>query len=175
MSKVDDTKVRVELAELRAALATIGVPTVGDEWLRARFRAARRSLEEAVSVPPRLARGATRRYLAAACGALALITGVIFGLLSGEQSAPNVASVSASPRTTLEPPAFQPLPNSPGFSPTASYSVVRVRIPLASLAVVPGSEQGGTIDADLLVGEDGLAHGIRFTGGGAALGAAAVQ
>jgi hypothetical protein len=27
---------------------------------------------------------------------------------------------------------------------------------------VPGSEQDGTIEADLLVGEDGLARGIRF-------------
>jgi len=37
-----------------------------------------------------------------------------------------------------------------------------VRIPLSSLALVPGSEQGGTVEAELLVGEDGLARGIRF-------------
>jgi hypothetical protein len=27
---------------------------------------------------------------------------------------------------------------------------------------VPGTEQGGAIEAELLVGEDGLARGIRF-------------
>jgi hypothetical protein len=48
----------------------------------------------------------------------------------------------------------------PGFSPTGSYSVVRVRIPLSALAQGPRLE--GTIEADLLVGEDGLASGIRF-------------
>ena len=58
--------------------------------------------------------------------------------------------------------AFQPLLNSPGLSPSSSYSVVRVRIPLSAFAVVPGTEQGGTIEADLLVGEDGLARAIRF-------------
>ena len=58
--------------------------------------------------------------------------------------------------------AFQPLLNSPGLSPSSSYSVVRVRIPLAAFAAVPGTAQGGTIEADLLVGEDGLAHAIRF-------------
>jgi hypothetical protein len=39
---------------------------------------------------------------------------------------------------------------------------VRVRIPLSALALVPGSMQDGTVEADLLVGEDGLARGIRF-------------
>jgi hypothetical protein len=58
--------------------------------------------------------------------------------------------------------AFQPLQNTPRLSPAASYSVVRVRIPLSAFASVPGSEQDGTIEADLLVGEDGLARGIRF-------------
>jgi 2-polyprenyl-6-methoxyphenol hydroxylase-like FAD-dependent oxidoreductase len=48
----------------------------------------------------------------------------------------------------------------PGLSPSGSYSVVRVRIPLSALA--QGSRLEGTIEADLLVGEDGLASGIRF-------------
>jgi hypothetical protein len=37
-----------------------------------------------------------------------------------------------------------------------------VRIPLSALALVPGTEQDGTIEADLLVGDDGLARAIRF-------------
>jgi hypothetical protein len=86
-----------------------------------------------------------------------------------------VARVVADPQSSLAAQPFERWPGSPGFSPTAAFSVVRVRIPLAALAIVPGSEQGGTIEADLLVGEDGLAHGIRFTEGGATLGAARVQ
>ena len=58
--------------------------------------------------------------------------------------------------------AFQPLPNSTSLSPSSSYNVVRVRIPLSAFAVVPGTQQGGSIEADLLVGEDGLARAIRF-------------
>jgi hypothetical protein len=57
--------------------------------------------------------------------------------------------------------AFQPLLSAPGLS-SSSYSVVRVRIPLSALALVPGTAQDGTIEADLLVGEDGLARAIRF-------------
>jgi 2-polyprenyl-6-methoxyphenol hydroxylase-like FAD-dependent oxidoreductase len=38
---------------------------------------------------------------------------------------------------------------------------VRVRIPLSALS--PGTPSGATIEADLLVGEDGLASGIRFS------------
>jgi hypothetical protein len=37
-----------------------------------------------------------------------------------------------------------------------------VRIPLSAFAAVPGTEQEGSIEADLLVGEDGLARAIRF-------------
>ena len=52
--------------------------------------------------------------------------------------------------------------HSPGLSSAASYSVVRVRIPLSAFALVPGTEDSGTIEAELLVGEDGLARAIRF-------------
>ena len=51
----------------------------------------------------------------------------------------------------------------------AAYSVVRVRIPLSSLALLPDATADGMIEADLLVGEDGLARGIRFNGPGALL------
>jgi anti-sigma-K factor RskA len=40
-----------------------------------------------------------------------------------------------------------------------TFSVER---PVPAPALVPGTEQGGSIEADLLVGEDGLARGIRF-------------
>jgi hypothetical protein len=71
-----------------------------------------------------------------------------------------VAAVSAATEAVAVS-AFQPLSSSPGLA-SSSYSVVRVRIPLSAFAVVPGTEQGGTIEADLLVGDDGLARAIRF-------------
>ena len=71
-------------------------------------------------------------------------------------------AAAAQPQPRAHPvSAFQPLLNAPGLS-SSSYSVVRVRIPLSAFAVVPGVQQDGTIEADLLVGEDGFARGIRF-------------
>jgi hypothetical protein len=40
---------------------------------------------------------------------------------------------------------------------------VRVRIPLSSFAVAQDATVDGTVEADLLIGEDGLARGIRFS------------
>lgn len=64
----------------------------------------------------------------------------------------------AEPRPA--PVVFQPLPYGSTLSPTASYSVIRVRIPLSSL--VAGAGVDGVVEADLLVGEDGRASAIRF-------------
>lgn len=57
--------------------------------------------------------------------------------------------------------AFRPIAYSRGLSTSESYSVVRVRIELVSSARGAGAP-GASIEADLLVGEDGLAHAIRF-------------
>lgn len=57
---------------------------------------------------------------------------------------------------------FQPLMYAPRPSAWESYSVVRVRIPLSSLAPIAAAGLRGTVDADVLVGEDGLARAIRF-------------
>jgi hypothetical protein len=65
--------------------------------------------------------------------------------------------------------------NAPASSPASSYSVVRVRIPLSAFALVPGTEHNGTIEADLLVGEDGLARAIRFDEADASLVSVAKQ
>jgi hypothetical protein len=68
----------------------------------------------------------------------------------------------AVPEATAEPPdsrpAFRPIAFPRRLSSTESYSVVRVRLELATSA--PGA--GAAIEADLLVGEDGLARAIRF-------------
>lgn len=57
---------------------------------------------------------------------------------------------------------FRPLMYAPRPSAWESYSVVRVRIPLSSLAPSAAGNMHGTVDADVLVGEDGLARAIRF-------------
>ena len=58
--------------------------------------------------------------------------------------------------------AFQPLMYGPGFSPAASYSVVRVRMPASALALSYVSDGRGVVEADILIGEDGLPTAIRF-------------
>jgi hypothetical protein len=74
-----------------------------------------------------------------------------------------VATAAAPPPAAADATAFQPLLFAPGWSPSAPYSVVRVRIPLSSFAVAQDATVDGTVEADLLIGEDGLARGIRFS------------
>jgi anti-sigma factor RsiW len=166
----DQGRLRADLAQLRVALHSLDPPPVDEAALRAAFRQERqRAL--AAAAPPR---GASKRALAVFAAAVVLTVGVVAGILLTESdpvtSVAPAEAVAQAPQPAVA--AFQPLLNSPGFSPAVSYSVVRVRIPLASFALLPGTEQGGTIEADLLVGEDGLARGIRFHEGDAMLASA---
>ena len=149
-----------DLAPLRAALTAMPAPGVSEAALRRMFREHRRA--HVVSAPR------ARKYwaLAAALGSLA-VGGVIGLVLRSERhaAAPLPAAVTAPAAVA----AFQPLWYSPNVVPGAAYSVVRVRIPLSSLALLPDPAADGMIEADLLVGEDGLARGIRFSGPGALL------
>jgi hypothetical protein len=157
----DDSRLQPELAQLRAALRAVEAPAIDEAALRARFREAqRRRPQNAIA---RRARRPWRLPLAAAAAVVLAVGGVLAVVaLRGERAAP-VAAVVETPAAVPAPvSAFQPLPNSPSLSPSSSYNVVRVRIPLSAFAVVPGTEQGGSIEADLLVGEDGLARAIRF-------------
>lgn len=43
-----------------------------------------------------------------------------------------------------------------------SYVVVRVRAPVALLGLDTSARIEGTIEADMLIGEDGLVAGVRF-------------
>jgi hypothetical protein len=147
-----------ELAQLRAALRSVEAPSIDEADIRAAFRDAMSARAEAAG---RL-RSARRIRVAVAAGFLVGVAGVLAVLVDGER-APPAPSQAAAPSATpffVEP--FQPLQSAPRLLPAASYSVVRVRIPVSAFAMVPGSEDGGTIEADLLVGEDGLARGIRF-------------
>jgi hypothetical protein len=157
----DDSRLAAELAQLRAALRAVEAPPPDEAELRARFREAqpRRTQE----VAKKRAGGSRRIPLAAAAAVVLAVGGVLAAVaLRGDRSAP--ATVVAEPPAAAPPAvgAFQPLLSSRSLSPSSAYSVVRVRIPLSAFAVVPGTEQDGSIEADLLVGEDGLARAIRF-------------
>jgi hypothetical protein len=158
----DAARLQSELAQLRAALRTLEAPAPDEASLRAQFRATERQ-HVRTAAPASSYNGGWRLPLAAAAvvvlGVGAAITAMVVHV---EQPA---LPAQAAEVPAAEPPpvgVFQPLLNSPGLSPSASYSVVRVRIPLTAFAVVPGTEHEGSIEADLLVGEDGLARAIRF-------------
>jgi len=158
----DASRLQAELAQLRAALRDVSAPLPDEETLRAQFRARRRSRAENPSAERA---GGSRRIPLAAAAAVVLAVGAAWtvSVLRDEGAAPANAAAEAPPVGDAQPAvgAFQPLLSSPGL-PSSSYSVVRVRIPVSAFAVVPGTAEGGTIEADLLVGEDGLARAIRF-------------
>jgi len=162
----DESRLQGELAQLRAALGSVEAPPPDESAPRARFRDAvrQRAQTAAIATSP----GSWRMHFAAAA-VVVLAVGAVFAavLLRVERPEPVPLAVdtpSTAPRAVS---AFQPLLNSPGLSPSSSYSVVRVRIPLSAFALVPGTEHNGAIEADLLVGEDGLARAIRFDEGDA--------
>ena len=156
----DASRLQSDLAQLRTALRALEPPEVDEAALRARFREMQQQRAQNA-----VAERSSRFRLAAAAAVVLALGGILAAVvLRGEHPAsvlvpgaavqPEAASAAVS--------AFQPLPNSPSLSPSSSYNVVRVRIPLSAFAVVPGTQQGGSIEADLLVGEDGLARAIRF-------------
>ena len=155
----DDNRLQAELAQLRAALRDVEAPPPDDAALRALFRDAQRRRSQKLSERA----GGSRRFPLAAAAAVVLAVGGALAavVLRGERVAPAPVAAETPVAAPWAVNAFQPLLRSPGLS-SASYSVVRVRIPLSAFAVVPGTEQDGSIEADLLVGEDGLARAIRF-------------
>ena len=159
----DASRLQSELAQLRAALKSVEAPEVDETALRAKFlEMHRRRGQNGIA---QHAGGAARFRFAAAAAVVLAVGGVLAAIaLRGERTASVLVPVAAEAPAAAPAPvsAFQPLPNSPSLSPSSSYNVVRVRIPLSAFAVVPGTEQGGSIEADLLVGEDGLARAIRF-------------
>jgi hypothetical protein len=155
----EQDRLSADLAQLRAALRGVAAPPAAESAIRAAFRAARH-------VQPRPVARGRRRFVRRALGAAAAVVlalAATLGLVlldANGPALPEQVRVPASAEYIV--PAFQPLQNAPGLNPAGSYSVVRVRIPLSSLALVPGTEHAGTVEAELLVGEDGLARGIRF-------------
>jgi hypothetical protein len=172
----DANGLQAELAQLRAALRSVEAPALDEAILRARFRDARLrepGLRDTGNKRSRNAEraGGLRRLPLAAAAAVVLAVGGLLAVvaLRSERAGPVPVAVETAGVQPAAVGAFQPLQSSPGLSASASYSVVRVRIPLSAFAAVPGTVQGGTIEADLLVGEDGLARAIRFNEADASL------
>ena len=171
-----DRGLSADLAALRSTLRELHAPGADERTLIAALRT-RRAAAGALDVPPDQvpAAAARTRHAAhvrawralAAAAALAAVTAVLTlrverggDVAPADSPASQVAS-TAAPAPALAS-AFQPLAFSPGLSASQSYSVVRVRIPLTALTPGHSAPPDATIEADLLVGEDGLASGIRF-------------
>jgi hypothetical protein len=159
VSRRDAGRLQAELAQLRAALRSVeGLPP-DEEALRAQFRALRLADLKRTAAE----HGGRRRLpLAAAAAVVLAVAAALAALLPLDDGAEPAAAAAPRDEAPAIVGAFQPLLHSPGLPPSEAYSVVRVRIPLSALAVVPGTTESGTIEADLLVGEDGLARAIRF-------------
>ena len=180
----DEESLSAGLGALRSALLEVRAP---DEETALLSAAAHGPSEARPTIVGRRARVARpRRALAFALAAAAAVAGVavLVALRADwtqraervqraeqvEQAAHVAASSKAGDAVTAAPaaarapdvrPAFRPIAFSRGLSASESYSVVRVRIELVSSA--PGARApNASIEADLLVGEDGLAHAIRF-------------
>jgi hypothetical protein len=170
----DAARMQTDLAQLRAALRGVEAPPVDEAALRAQFREAAQRARSATAASG--AAGTWRLHLAAAAVVVLGIGAVLAAVvLRVEEPAPTPLASQPLPAEAVAISAFQPLLNSPKLSPASSYSVVRVRIPLSAFALVPGTEESGTIEADLLVGEDGLARAIRFDEADASLVSVAKQ
>jgi len=179
-----------DLGALRSALLEVRAPDDEAALLSAaRARAVARAAIDAPSAvrPPILGRvRIAHRTRALALAAAAVVAGVAVlvavraeWLLRAEraeraQRAERAERVAASPRASdavAAAPvtagaldvrqAFRPIAFSRGLSASESYSVVRVRLELAS-SPLGARGPNASIEADLLVGEDGLAHAIRF-------------
>lgn len=85
-----------------------------------------------------------------------------------ERGSGAAAGGGASPAGAA-PAVFYPLPYAPRLSTAGSYSLVRVRIPLASFTAGDGGQVLATVEADVLIGDDGIPSAIRFTDHGTLL------
>lgn len=161
MSSIETDPHEPDLAPLRAALKAMPTPAVDEAALLRVYRQAQAGGARAAA--------RTRRYWALAAAVASVAVGGVVGLvlMTEWHTAAPPAPIAAVPPAAVA--AFQPLWYSPAVVSGAAYSVVRVRIPLSSLALLPDAAADGMIEADLLVGEDGLARGIRFNGPGALL------
>jgi hypothetical protein len=85
-----------------------------------------------------------------------------------KHGAPPKSSVTSEQAATTEVTTrFYPLPYGSGLGLDEGWALVRVQVPRASLArlgvpISVGPASGDMLTADVVVGQDGLARGIRF-------------
>lgn len=175
-----------ELNRLRAALAAspeLEAERQAQEALTAQLSALRDRLEMPEPAPGQdecllqafRAAGARRTAVrrrrrfglvsgALAAGVAAAIVGARFLVEPAAPPAPpsDALATSFEVQPGASPLVFHPLPFSPGVSPGRSYSVVRVRIPVSSFPAPFGADPYTTVEADVLIGDDGIPSAIRF-------------
>jgi hypothetical protein len=169
-----DRDLRADLGALRGALQEVRAAELDEQRLLVAVRARRAAAGQAVpargrAAAPRAAQRARAPLALAAAAAFAAVTAMITlrvgpgperPAASAATDAPAFGAAAASAADGAD--AFRPLAFSSGLSAGQSYSVVRVRIPVTALAPGYAASPDATIEAELLVGEDGLASGIRF-------------
>jgi hypothetical protein len=186
----DEESLSAELSALRSALRELRAPD--DELVLRGAASARRAAASArraaadprptaprqtIVAAARARASRVRRPLAVAAAAAAVVAvwAVAMHVERGQraeraESAEHAAASRADQPLMAVPPApeppsaraaFRPISFPRGLSSTESYSVVRVRLELATSAPGAGAPSAA-IEADLLVGEDGLARAIRF-------------
>jgi hypothetical protein len=128
-------------------------------------------------------------WMASSAGAIAASIAVLLWIHPAPQkAAPSVAGITHSPsvvtaatapifqpavrirkpaaRPSLTAMSFYPLPDTEALPPLENATVVRVQLPMSSLRLIgfPINEDraGERIEADVLLGQDGLARGVRF-------------
>ena len=148
------------LAALAGADAQREAPPELEGLLRARLRKAAAPLGTA----PRLTRPAPMVWLSAA--AVLLVGGTLAVLRSTPAAGPGAARPAA--RGAAAPDAeFTPLVYGEPLDGAEALHLARVRVPRSALPSLGWGEMddGPPLEAEVLVGQDGLARGIRFVSG----------
>ena len=150
------------LAALAGADAQREAPPELEGLLRARLRKAAAPLGTA----PRLTRPAPMVWLSAAA---VLLVGATLAVLrstpaAGPGEARPTASRAAAPEAEAE---FTPLVYGEPLDGAEALHLARVRVPRSALPSLGWGEMddGPPLEAEVLVGQDGLARGIRFVSG----------
>lgn len=99
-------------------------------------------------------------------GSLAAVAAGLLLLFGLHVSQPKATSAQAAVTAAEDETAFFPLPEAEALPPLENAMVVRVQVPVSSLRLmgVPVNEEdaGTDVQADLLLGQDGLARGVRL-------------
>ena len=79
---------------------------------------------------------------------------------------PAAILLQPTPRTVAPAQPFVPIPFVAPLAPYERIAVTRMEVPVAALAAagfdIPALEPGSSVQADILIGQDGRAHAIRL-------------